>query len=545
MGLRGPGSTALAKARRKAVGKRERRRAWQKRGLSRAERVIAFVEGLRLTAGRFAGKRLKLRAWQRAMVTSIYRVDRRGRRIVRQVLASMGRKNGKTQLAAALALAHLAGPEAEPRGEVYSAASDRNQAGRVFRELESFITADADLSARCNVQRFAKRIEVLSGPGAGSVYEALSSDARKAHSLSPSMVVCDELAQWPARELYDNLVTGTGARDEPLVIVISTQSPDPHHVMSELVKLGEQVRDGVIDDPSFLPIIYTVPPDASPWDETVWHLANPALGDFRSLEELRKFAATARRIPAREAVFRNLYLNQAIDVTSEGLISGPDWDACAGAVDADALAGRPCWGGLDLSSTRDLTAFVLYFPEDGGAVLAWFWLPGDTLIERAKADRIPYDLWRRDRLIEAHSGRAVDKRAVAGKLAELAARFDIRGIGFDRWRMADLQKLLSDEGIDLPLKDFGQGFQSMAPAIEAMEEAVLQGRIRHGGHPVLRWNMANARAEPDAAGNRKISKAKSTGRVDGVVALAMAIGLHAREPAPVVYDFDRPLVLSV
>ena len=539
MGLRGPGAKPVAKGK-AAAAKRKVKPAWQKAGLSRAERVISFVEGLKITSGMHAGKPMHLRDWQKAIIRAIYDpTGADGRRIVRQVLFTVARKNGKTQLAAALALAHLAGPEAEQRGQVFSAASDRNQAAIIFREMEAFIMADPDLSARCNVQRFAKRIE---DDETGSVYEALSSDARKAHGLSPSFVVCDELAQWPDRELFDNLVTGTGARAEPLVVVISTKSADPNSVMSELVGYGRDVAAGIVDDPTFLPVIFEVPDECDDieqlcTDEALWRLANPALGDFRSLDEMRQMAAKALRIPTQRGPFRNLYMNQSIDPTAEHLFAPEDWKACAGPVAPEALRGRPCWGGLDLSSTRDLTALVLYFPDDGGAVLPYFFTPGDTLADRSKSDRVPYDVWAEQGLIEAPAGRAIDKLAVARRMAQLSASFDIQGIAFDRWRMADLQKVLDDEGIDLPLRDFGQGFQSMAPAIDALETAILAGKLAHGGHKVLTWNAANAKAENDPAGNRKITKRKSTGRVDGMVALAMAVGLHAKEPPPPSYEF--------
>ena len=538
VGLRGPGAKAKPKI--KATIGKPKPPAWQKRGLSRAGRVIAFIECLKITSGMHAGKPMRLRDWQKDIIQRIYDpVGPDKLRVVRQVLMTVARKNGKTQLAAALALAHLSGPEAEQRGQVFSAASDRNQAAIVFRELEAFILADEALSERCNVQRFAKRIEDMEN---GSVYEALSSDARKAHGLSPSFVVCDELAQWPDRELYDNLVTGTGARAEPLVVVISTKSADPNSIMTELTGYGRDVAAGIVDDPTFLPILYEVPDDIEDierlcTDEALWHLANPALGDFRSLDEMRQMAAKALRIPTQRGPFRNLYLNQSIDPTAEHLIDPEDWNACAGAVDPEALRGRRCWGGLDLSSTRDLTALALYFPDDDGAVLPFFWTPGDTIADRAKSDRVPYDTWASQGLIEAPAGRAIDKLAVARRLAQLASTYEIQGIAFDRWRMADLQKVLDDEGIDLPLKDFGQGFKDMAPAVDSLEAAILDRKLSHGGHKVLTWNAANAKAETDPAGNRKITKRKSTGRVDGIVSLAMAIGLHAKEPPAQSYEY--------
>jgi phage terminase large subunit-like protein len=500
-------------------------------GLTRADRLIAFIKSLKLTAGH-AGKPFLLRDWQQDIVRGIYRLENR-RRIVRTALITMGRKNGKTALAAALAAAHLLGPEAERRGEVYSAASDRNQAARIFRELEAMILADPRLSARCNIQRFAKKIEVLSGPGAGSTYEALSSDARKAHSLSPSFIVCDELSQWPSRELYDNLVTGGGARKQPLTIVISTMSSDPHHVLTELVNYGQSVRDGSIEDPSFAAFIFTTPEDVDIWDEAEWYAANPALGDFRSLEEMRQYAEQAQRIPARESVFRNLYLNMPVD-PDKRFIAQADWQDCAGAVDAAALRGRPCVGGLDTSSTTDLSALVLYFPEDNGAVLPFFWVPADRLDEREHTDHVPYRQWHKAGLLEAPAGRAINKLAITRKLAVIAGMFEIRGIAYDRWRLEDLKKLLSDEGIDIQITPFGQGFKDMGPALDSLETAILNRTLTHPSHPILTWNVANAVVEIDPTGARKISKSRSVERVDGLVALVMAVGLSAiaAPPAP-------------
>ena len=210
---------------------------------------------------------------------------------------------------------------------------------------------------------------------------------------------------------------------------------------------------------------------------------------------------------------------------------------------SEALRGLECWGGLDLSSTRDLTSLVLYFPHDG-SVLAWFWVPKDRLSEREDKDRVPYRTWQKEGFIEAHEGRAIDKLAVALRLAEIAGKYDVRAVAYDRWRIEDLQKILVDEGIDVPLKPWGQGFKDMGPAVDALETLILGAKLRHGGNPVLLWNVSNAVVVLDPAGARKISKDKSRDRVDGLVALAMAIGLQAREPGPVQYDFDRPLVLS-
>jgi len=402
------------------------------------------------------------------------------------------------------------------------------------------VLAVPELAERIIIRDFTKQMEDTE---TGSIFMALSADAKTKHGFSASCIVYDELAQAPDRKLYDVLQTSTGGRREPLTIVISTQSSDPHSIMSELVDYGMKVRDGILQDPTFFPVIYTAPEDADPWSEETWFACNPALGTFRSLEEMRSAALQAQRIPARESAFRLLYLNQRVSADAR-FINQADWDSCAGTIDIEALRGRPCVGGLDLGSTTDLTSLVLFFPENGGAVLPYFWVPADRLDEREHTDRVPYPLWHKAGFLEAPAGRAIDKTAIIHRLAELASTFDIQGIAYDRWRLEDLKKLLSDEGIDVPITPWGQGFQDMGPAVDCLETAILNRTIKHSRHPVLTWNVSNAVVEIDPAGSRKITKEKSIERVDGLVALVMAVGLHAKAPKPVEYDFSRPLVIS-
>jgi phage terminase large subunit-like protein len=541
MGLRGFRSEPLdiKHAKEKRGRGRPPRPTWAAKELSRSQRVIEFIETLRCTAGIRAGEPFRLRDWQKAIIRSIYDpVAEDGRRIVRTALITMGRGNGKTALSAAICLAHLAGPESVMRGAIFSAAADRAQAALIFSELEAFVLADPSLRKDMNIQRFAKKIEHMRN---GSVYQALSSDARKAHGLSPSLIVCDELAVWRDRTLFDNLISGTGKRLEPLTIVISTQSSNPVHVMTELTTYARQVQEGLIKDPTFAAHVFEVPLSEDPFDETLWHLANPALGDFRDLAEMKAAAELAKRLPARRSAFENLYLNRCVDPDVR-FVASADWEACRGTIDLEALRGQACWGGLDLSSTRDLTSLVLFFPESG-AVLPFFWLPGDNLTEREDADRVPYRVWREQGLIETPPGRAIDRKAIACRIAEIASAYDVLGVAYDRWRIEDLKKILNDEGIDLPMVDFGQGFVSMGPAVDALEVAIIDRRLKHAGNPILTWNLANCVIEVDAAGSRKISKSKSTERVDGAISLAMAIGLASRT-SQLVLDFDRPLVLS-
>lgn len=514
---------------------------WQDPALERSERVIRFVESLPITAGVLAGQPMELREWQCDIVRSIYAVDDTGHQRIREALITLPRKNGKTGLCAALALAHLSGPEAESRGQVVSAAADREQAGIIFAEMVAIIEQVPWLEARINVRSFNKQLE---DDVNGSTFRALSSDAKTKHGLSASCVIFDELAQAPNRELYDVLATSTAARAEPLFITISTQSPDPNHVLSELVAYGRQVIDGAVNDPTFHATIYAAPSDADWLDERVWYACNPALGDFRSLDEMRSAAAKAQRIPARESSFRALYLNQPVDADTR-FISAADWDACADEIDVAALAGRPCFAGLDLSATRDLTALVLYFPENGGAVVPYFWAPGDRLDQREEQDRVPYRTWQRQGIIETAGGRAIDKRAIARRLAEIAQTYDLQGVSFDRWGMDELHRILDEIGLELPLVEFGQGYRDMSPAVSALERAVLQRDLLHDGNPCLSWNMSNIAIDEDPSGNRKITKSKSRDKVDGAVALAMAVGLQARQQPVERYDFDRDLILEV
>lgn len=519
------------------------RRIAERKQLEPVSRVVSFLERLTIPSGYGAGKPFRVRPWQRKIIEGIYGPrNADGKRRVRTAIVSIPRKNGKTGLAAALALYHLIG-DGELNGQVICAATGINQASLLYNAARAMVEADPELAELVNRIESTKR---LTHRASGSYLATIAADAARAHGLGPSFIVCDEVAQWPKRDLYDALATSTGGREQPLMLVISTQSPDPNNVMSELVDYGRKVNAGVIDDPSFAAFIFEAPADADWQNEAVWHTANPALGDFRSLDEMRTAAARAKRIPAQESAFRTYYLNQAVAADAR-FLSGADWDACAAPVDIEALEGRPCWGGLDLGSTQDLTSLVLVFPDDGDPVrfdvLPFFWTAADTMNDRGDRDRVPYSLWAQQGYIAATPGRIIDKGHVVRTLAEVAARYDLRGIAFDRWRIEELQKGLSAEGVDVPLVAWGQGFKDMGPAVGALETAVIAGRIRHGGHPVLRWNAANAAVEIDPAGNRKLTKQKSTGRIDGLVALAMALGLHSRTDdasTRSVYERQRP-----
>jgi len=525
MALRGVGAKPLSER-----GKVEARaRPWDEPGLTRAQRVIAFCEDLPITAGKLAGSKMGLRPWQRDFINDVYSDDADGNRPVRTAVLSMGRKNGKTQLAATLALCHLVGPEAEPRGEVYSCALTRDQAAKLFAEMVAILKAHPELDDRCNIVRFTKQIEVLEGDGEGSLYAALSADAGSKLGLSPSFVVYDELGSAPNRALFDAMDTATGARDNPLMMVISTQAAADHAVMSELIDYGLKVQAGDVDDPSFHLTLYAAPQDADPWDPDTWTLANPAMGDFRSLEDVKRQAGQARLVPSKEAAFRNLILNQRVSAVSR-FIHKAEWDANGAPVDLASLDGRECYGGLDLGATRDLTAFVLVFPDGYGGfdVVPRFFMPEGNIEDRSHEDRVPYDVWAKQGLVTLIPGATIDPGFVADALVTASTRYNVQSIAYDRWRIEDLRREVGLLGGMLPLAPFGQGFKDFSPAVDILERCVAEKLLRHGSNPVLSMCAANAVVTRDPAGGRKLDKAKAAGRIDGLVALAMALSISKR-----------------
>jgi phage terminase large subunit-like protein len=511
--------------------------------LSRAARVIAFVESLTITSGAHAGRKFLLRPWQKTIVEKWYATDTSGHRQVRTGLLTLARKNGKTSLCAALALAHLVGPEVERRGQIIAAARDRDQSSLLFDEVSAFILDNQAFSARCNIQRHAKVIEDLTS---GTKFRAMSSDAAKAHGLSPSVIIVDELAQWgtgAGRELYEALTTATGARDEPLTLIISTQTPNELSLMSELVDYGRDVNNGTVQDKAFAADIFEVPLEADPFDETLWPLANPALDDFRSLDEMRSYADRARIMPRLMASFRNFYLNQRVEAEMAWLPMDL-WDACEEPRKLEELRGKRCFAGLDLSTSTDLSAFVLVFPDEHGGfdVVARAWCPADTIRERSQRDRAPYLHWRDQNYLTTTSGNTVDYDVIREDIKSLAADYAIAEIAYDRWNSHQIVTQLQHDGAKLV--PFGQGFLSMSGPAKELEKLVLSGKLRHGGHPVLRWCISNTVVEQDAAGNIKPSKRKSTERIDLTVALVMALARAITDGGgPSVYETRGVLTL--
>jgi phage terminase large subunit-like protein len=475
-----------------------------------------------------------LREWQRDVLRLIYDNPNGTRRAI----ISFGRKNAKTTLAAFILLLHLVGPESRPNSQLFSAAQSRDQASVLFALAAKIVRQSADLNAAIGIRDTAKQLYCAER---GTLYRALSADASTAYGLSPVLVVHDELGQvkGPTSELYDALETATGAQAEPLSVVISTQAPTDGDLLSVLI---DDAMMGA--DPKTVISLHSAPMDLDPFSDEAIRAANPAFGDFLNAEIVRDMAEAARRMPSREAQYRNLVLNQRVDASAP-FISRSVWQACGGEV-VPSFDGLPVFAGLDLSSVSDLTAFVAMAPVDGvWHVKPTFWLPEDGLREKSRTDRVPYDVWNRDGFLETTPGPSIDYRFVAAFLWDFCGANDVRKIAFDRWGYRHLQPLLAEagfrddqlEGDTALFEPFGQGFQSMSPALLSLEAKLLNGTIRHGGHPVLTMCAANATVKADPTGNRKLDKMKSHGRIDGMVALAMADSMAGTYSAAVVDVF--------
>lgn len=485
---------------------------------SRGEGNCAWIERhCRIPEGKFVGSKVKLRSWQREIILGIYDTP------TRRAIISFGRKNAKTTLSAFLLLLHLCGPEAKrrPNSQLFSAAQSRDQAALLFSLAAKIVRLSPTLRPAVVVRDTAKQ---LACPELGTLYRALSAEASTAYGLSPVFTVHDEIGQvkGPRSELYEALETAAGAQEEPLSIVISTQAPSDADLLSVLI---DDARSG--EDPKVKLWLWTAPEKADPFAEDAIRAANPAFDDFLNADEVRDQAESARRMPAREAAYRNLVLNQRVNTTSP-FVSRGVWEACSGEPDPEAFH-RAAWIGLDLSKRTDLTAMVMVAIDDHNAahVRCRFFAPEQGVYERAHRDRVPYDVWAQDGFLTLTPGPSIAYSVVAAALCEWCEDFQVREVAFDRWRMDVLQAELARMDRELPLVPFGQGYKDMTPALDALEHALSEGKLYHGGHPLLRMCAANAVATYDAAGNRKLNKDKSTGRIDGLTALAMAMGRAA------------------
>ena len=469
--------------------------------------------------GALVGQPVKLRPFQRRVICGVYDNPAGTRRAI----ISFGRKNAKTALSAFLLLLHLCGPEARRNSQLYSAAQSREQAAILFALAAKVVRMSPDLSQYVTVRDSGKQLACAE---LGTLYRALSAEASTAYGLSPVFVVHDELGQvrGPRSELYEALETASAAQIEPLSIIISTQAPNDADLLSTLI---DDAATGA--DPRTVLFMYSAPKELDPFTDEAIRAANPAFDEFMNQAEVRLQAADAKRMRARQAAYFNLVLNQRVETRSP-FVSRDLWAANAGEI--EDYNGAPVALGLDLSSVSDLTALVaIWRGEERIQVRPFFWTPSIGIEERARRDRTPYDAWATDGYLFTTPGASIDYDHVAAQFMELAADWNVEAVAFDRWRIDQFKGALLRQGApdDLlgRMKPFGQGFQSMAPALDVLERELLAENLAHGMHPVLTMCAANAVTIMDPSGNRKLDKAKSTGRIDGMVALAMATGIAA------------------
>lgn len=507
-----------------------------------ADRAVKFIENLRHTKGKWAGQRFWLLPWQEQIIRDVFGiVDENGNRQFRTAYVEIPKKNGKSELAAAVAL-YLLYADNEPSAEVYGAAADRQQASIVFDVARQMVDMTPALTKRSKIMAAGKRIVNYSNAG---YYQVLSAEVGTKHGLNVSGLVFDELHSQPNRQLYDVLTKGSGdAREQPLYFLITTAGTDRESICYEVHTKAVDILEGKKIDPSFYPVVFGLA-DEDDWnDETNWYKANPSLGYTIQIDRVRAAYKDALENPAEENVFRQLRLDQWVG-SSVAWIPEHIYDKGNIPIDTDALKGRDCYAGLDLSSTSDITAFVMVFPPESGdenyIVLPHFWLPSDTLDLRVRRDHVPYDVWEKMGLFHVTEGNVVDYNFVRKTINELGTQFHIREIGVDRWNATQLITDLDGDGFTMV--PIGMGFKDMSPGMKELYKLLLEGRITHGGNPVLRWMAGNVVADIDAAENIKPSKKKSTEKIDGIVALIMGLDRCIRhEQAGSVYD-ERGLMV--
>jgi len=492
--------------------------------------VRFFPTLLSHSLGQLGGQPFHLEAWQQDFVRRLFGTLRPdGTRQYRTAFLAIPRKNGKSTLCAGIALRLMF--DGEPGAKVYSCGADRQQARLVFDMARSSVHYSALLRDKLEAQRFA-----IARPDNNSSYEALSAEAGTKHGLNAHGVIFDELHAQPDRRLVDVMATSMGARSQPLLVYITTAGFDRKSVCWEIWKYAEAVRDGAIIDDTFLPVIYAADPTDDWKDEATWRKANPNLGVSINLDFLRSECARAVEMPSYENTFRQLYLNQWTEQDTRWLRMD-HWAQGNVACPVD-LAGRECFAGLDLATTYDTTAFVLLFPLDDGTfwVEPHFWIPADNATQRERRDRVPYLTWKRQGHMRTTDGNVTDFKTVMADIVAIASKYRLRGIGLDPWNATMPGQEL--QGMGLPMQDFRQGYGSLSGPSKLLENWVVSGKVRHGGHPVLSWQASNVAIQRDAAGNIKPNKDKSSDRIDGIVSLVMAIGLWQTATATAEQSWD-------
>lgn len=490
----------------------------------KAQRVVRFIEALRHTKGEFHGQPFHLLPWQEKIIRDVFGTVRDDDLSMRQYTTAyieIPKKNGKSELGAAIALNMLINDD-EWKAEVYSCASDRQQAAIVFDVAVDMVRQSPALMKRVKIIPSTRRM--IYQP-TGSIYQVLSSEVATKHGLNVSACIFDELHTQPTRALYDVMTQGSGdARRQPLWFFLTTAGTDRNSICWEVHQKALDILEGRKIDPRFYPVLFGLPDEADWTSEENWYRANPSLDHTITIDKVRDAFRKAQETPADENQFRQLRLNQWVK-QSVRWMPMDKWDECGGVVDPYALEGRACYAGLDLSSTSDLTALVLVFPptseDEPYIALPFFWLPEETLSLRVRRDHVPYDQWAKRGYIQTTEGNVVHYGFIERFICELGERYDIREIAHDRWNATMMVQTLEDDGFTMV--PFGQGFKDMSPPTKELMRIVLEHKLCHGGHPVLRWNMDNAFVRTDPAGNLKLDKEKSTEKVDGAVALVMAL----------------------
>ncbi len=495
-----------------------------------AERAVTFINMLKHTKGTWYGQNFNLLPWQSKIITDVFgTVKENGYRQYTTAYVEIPKKQGKSELAAAVALYLLAG-DGEWGAEVYGCAADRQQASIVFDVACQMVEQCPALKKRIKPIMSQKRLVYTP---LNSFYQVLSAESYTKHGLNVHGVVFDELHAQPNRALFDVMTHGSGdARKQPLFFLITTAGTDRNSICWEVHQKANDILEGRRHDKSFYPVIYGAADDDDWGDERVWYKANPSLGITVDMDKLKTAYASAKENPAEENLFRQLRLNQWVKQSVRWMPMDA-WDKCDFVVDPKALEGRECYGGLDLSSSTDITAFVLVFPprdeDDKYYILPFFWIPEDTIDQRVRRDHVPYDTWLAKDQVKATEGNVIHYGYIENFIEELGTRYNIEEIAFDRWGAVQMTQNL--EGMGFTVVPFGQGFKDMSPPTKELMKLVLEQKIAHGGNVPLRWMMDNVYVRTDPAGNIKMDKEKSTERIDGAVATVMALDRAIRNAA--------------